>query len=106
MSCRLRMWSSSMSPPGAHAIELELEPVADVALVLHLPDLDRRHEAELDELRVDREVERDEIRARFLERRAVVLERLGIVPTPGSIWPDAWPITSCMSVLSSDASAA
>jgi hypothetical protein len=43
------------------------------------------------------EVERDQIGARFFERRVLFFERVcGLPFRRSAILPDAWPITSCM----------
>src|SRR5690606_17120868 len=62
---------------GLDAEELLLQAIPDVAIVLGVADVDRRQEPELDELRIDHEVQRNEIGARLLERRAVIPEGLG-----------------------------
>src|SRR6185436_8247791 len=82
MSWRLRMWSSSRSLPGS-AVQLLQQCAAAELVVGCVPNLDGRHELELDELGIDGEIQRDEIGARFLERRAVVLQRL--VQRPDSV---------------------
>ena len=44
----------------------------------------------------------DQIGAAFFERGEVLLDqRLRVAPCRPPGWPDAWPITSCMSVVSS-----
>ena len=94
--------------PFAHAAQLH-ERVARVVLVLGADDLvviAVLDQAELDELRIGQEVQRDEIGARLLERRILLLQTAcGLPFSRSSTLPEAWPMTSCMLVVSSPANA-